>query len=168
MLHGRLRCSTAIKRDTERISHVLQWRRNLIKPQQTRPKKNCNPCVCESHIRFTRWNCRGILSPTHHCHQYPFTIRPGRSLQGHSSLRQHHCHKLSVRALWKGLTPFATHLTLKYALRMGSNAVIQSAFNDANTRKIRRWREEDWVIQLKGMVKYLSIEQSQDYNMDHM
>uniref|UniRef100_A0A7N0VGA2 Uncharacterized protein n=1 Tax=Kalanchoe fedtschenkoi TaxID=63787 RepID=A0A7N0VGA2_KALFE len=27
-----------------------------------------------------------------------------------------------VRALWKGLTPFATHLTLKYALRMGSNA----------------------------------------------
>jgi len=23
-----------------------------------------------------------------------------------------------VRALWKGLTPFATHLTLKYALRM--------------------------------------------------
>ncbi|KAL4570967.1 hypothetical protein LXL04_017716 [Taraxacum kok-saghyz] len=41
-----------------------------------------------------------------------------------------------VRALWKGLTPFATHLTLKYALRMGSNAVIQSAFKDANTGKI--------------------------------
>jgi hypothetical protein len=30
-----------------------------------------------------------------------------------------------VRALWKGLTPFATHLTLKYALRMGSNSVYQ-------------------------------------------
>ncbi|GLT60053.1 hypothetical protein SLA2020_328400 [Shorea laevis] len=29
-----------------------------------------------------------------------------------------------VRALWKGLTPFATHLTLKYVLRMGSNAVF--------------------------------------------
>lgn len=41
-----------------------------------------------------------------------------------------------VRALWKGLTPFATHLTLKYALRMGSNAVFQSALKDANTGKI--------------------------------
>lgn len=30
-----------------------------------------------------------------------------------------------VRSLWKGLTPFATHLTLKYALRMGSNSVYQ-------------------------------------------
>lgn len=30
-----------------------------------------------------------------------------------------------LRALWKGLTPFATHLTLKYALRMGTNAVFQ-------------------------------------------
>lgn len=27
-----------------------------------------------------------------------------------------------VRALWKGLTPFCGQLTLKYALRMGSNA----------------------------------------------
>ncbi|XP_020087579.1 mitochondrial succinate-fumarate transporter 1 [Ananas comosus] len=35
-----------------------------------------------------------------------------------------------ARALWKGLTPFATHLTLKYALRMGSNALLQSAFKD--------------------------------------
>ncbi|RZS22262.1 hypothetical protein BHM03_00055003 [Ensete ventricosum] len=38
-----------------------------------------------------------------------------------------------VRALWKGLTPFATHLTLKYALRMGSNALLQSAFKDPVT-----------------------------------
>lgn len=38
-----------------------------------------------------------------------------------------------VRALWKGLTPFATHLTLKYALRMGSNAVFQIAFKDSQT-----------------------------------
>lgn len=30
-----------------------------------------------------------------------------------------------TRALWKGLTPFATHLTFKYALRMGSNSVYQ-------------------------------------------
>ncbi|XP_071702877.1 mitochondrial succinate-fumarate transporter 1-like [Rutidosis leptorrhynchoides] len=41
-----------------------------------------------------------------------------------------------VRALWKGLTPFATHLTLKYALRMGSNAVLQSAFKDPKTGQI--------------------------------
>ncbi|WVY90535.1 hypothetical protein V8G54_036049 [Vigna mungo] len=41
-----------------------------------------------------------------------------------------------VRALWKGLTPFATHLTLKYALRMGSNAVFQSAFKDPETGKL--------------------------------
>ncbi|KAH7677910.1 Mitochondrial carrier protein [Dioscorea alata] len=38
-----------------------------------------------------------------------------------------------VRALWKGLTPFATHLTLKYALRLGSNALFQSAFKDSET-----------------------------------
>ncbi|KAF2938749.1 hypothetical protein DAI22_03g140500 [Oryza sativa Japonica Group] len=41
-----------------------------------------------------------------------------------------------VRALWKGLTPFATHLTLKYALRLGSNAVLQSAFKDPGTGKV--------------------------------
>ncbi|KAE9596136.1 putative mitochondrial carrier domain-containing protein [Lupinus albus] len=41
-----------------------------------------------------------------------------------------------VRALWKGMTPFATHLTLKYALRMGSNAVLQSAFKDPQTGKV--------------------------------
>lgn len=35
-----------------------------------------------------------------------------------------------VRALWKGLTPFATHLTLKYALRMGTNATYQSLLRD--------------------------------------
>lgn len=37
-----------------------------------------------------------------------------------------------VAALWKGLTPFATHLTLKYALRMGSNSVYQSQLRDEN------------------------------------
>ncbi|KAJ4970317.1 hypothetical protein NE237_003416 [Protea cynaroides] len=41
-----------------------------------------------------------------------------------------------VRALWKGLTPFATHLTLKYALRMGSNALLQAAFKDSHTGNI--------------------------------
>ena len=33
-----------------------------------------------------------------------------------------------ARSLWKGLSPFATHLTLKYALRMGSNSVYQGLF----------------------------------------
>jgi solute carrier family 25 citrate transporter 1 len=32
-----------------------------------------------------------------------------------------------VSALWKGLTPFATHLCLKYMLRMGTNAFFQEA-----------------------------------------
>ncbi len=35
-----------------------------------------------------------------------------------------------TRALWKGLTPFAMHLTLKYALRMGSNSVYQGLLRD--------------------------------------
>ena len=35
-----------------------------------------------------------------------------------------------MRSLWKGLTPFATHLTLKYALRMGTNATYQAALRD--------------------------------------
>lgn len=35
-----------------------------------------------------------------------------------------------VRALWKGLTPFATHLTLKYALRMSSNSAYQNLLRD--------------------------------------
>ncbi|EEF30833.1 tricarboxylate transport protein, putative [Ricinus communis] len=41
-----------------------------------------------------------------------------------------------VRALWKVLIPFATHLTLKYALRMGFNTLFQSAFKDSQTSKI--------------------------------
>jgi len=37
-----------------------------------------------------------------------------------------------ARSLWKGLTPFATHLTLKYYLRMGTNAVYQNVLRDEN------------------------------------
>ncbi|KAK9829199.1 hypothetical protein WJX72_004446 [[Myrmecia] bisecta] len=45
-----------------------------------------------------------------------------------------------VKALWKGLTPFATHLTLKYALRMGTNAVYQGLLRDqeGNLSQTRR------------------------------
>jgi solute carrier family 25 (mitochondrial citrate transporter), member 1 len=35
-----------------------------------------------------------------------------------------------VGALWKGVFPFATHLTLKYALRMGSNSFYQNLMRD--------------------------------------
>ncbi len=35
-----------------------------------------------------------------------------------------------MASLWKGLTPFATHLTLKYALRMGTNAFYQGLLRD--------------------------------------
>eukprot|EP00253_Pinus_taeda_P024219 PITA_24219 len=41
-----------------------------------------------------------------------------------------------VRKLWSGLTPFATHLTVKYSFRMGSYAVLQGAFSDPITGKL--------------------------------
>lgn len=37
-----------------------------------------------------------------------------------------------IRALWKGLTPFVGQLTLKYALRMGSNAFFLEMMRDQN------------------------------------
>lgn len=37
-----------------------------------------------------------------------------------------------VKALWKGVVPFATHLTFKYALRMGSNSFYQNLLRDKN------------------------------------
>mmetsp|Transcript_14902 Transcript_14902/g.47502 ORF Transcript_14902/g.47502 Transcript_14902/m.47502 type:complete len:311 (-) Transcript_14902:58-990(-) len=45
-----------------------------------------------------------------------------------------------VRSLWKGLTPFATHLTLKYALRMGTNATFQTLLRneDGHLTETRR------------------------------
>jgi solute carrier family 25 citrate transporter 1 len=39
----------------------------------------------------------------------------------------------SVPALWKGLTPFATHLFSKYALRFGTNATFQSLLTEKET-----------------------------------
>lgn len=35
-----------------------------------------------------------------------------------------------VKSLWKGLTPFVGQLTLKYALRMGSNAFFLELMRD--------------------------------------
>lgn len=36
-----------------------------------------------------------------------------------------------MRSLWKGLTPFAGNLTLKYFLRFGTNAFYQNMLRDA-------------------------------------
>lgn len=46
-----------------------------------------------------------------------------------------HCGQTIVKnegagALWKGVVPFATHLTFKYALRMGSNSFYQNLLRD--------------------------------------
>lgn len=41
-----------------------------------------------------------------------------------------------TKSLWKGLTPFATHLYLKYALRFGTNAGFQSLLMDKETGKL--------------------------------
>jgi solute carrier family 25 (mitochondrial citrate transporter), member 1 len=41
-----------------------------------------------------------------------------------------------MHVLQKGLTPFATHLTLKYALPLDSNIMLQSAFKDPMTEKV--------------------------------
>lgn len=35
-----------------------------------------------------------------------------------------------VAALWKGVIPFSTHLTFKYALRMSSNSFYQNLLRD--------------------------------------
>ncbi len=43
-----------------------------------------------------------------------------------------------VTALWKGLTPFLGQLTLKYALRMGSNAFFLELLRNKVGQQIRR------------------------------
>ena len=42
-----------------------------------------------------------------------------------------------TRSLWKGLTPYSTHLVLKHTLRMGTNAFLQSLFRDPLTGNLR-------------------------------
>eukprot|EP00898_Chlorokybus_atmophyticus_P004508 jgi/Chlat1/5058/Chrsp33S08955 len=48
--------------------------------------------------------------------------RAGRYHGGISGTLAQVTREEGLRSLWKGLTPFATHLTLKYGLRMGTNA----------------------------------------------
>jgi solute carrier family 25 citrate transporter 1 len=59
---------------------------------------------------------------------------PARPLAGIVHCGQTVISEEGTRALWKGLTPFAMHLTLKYALRMGSNSVYQGLLRDKEGR----------------------------------
>ena len=45
-----------------------------------------------------------------------------------------------VSALWKGVLPFSTHLTLKYALRMSTNATFQNLLRDKETGELTQSR----------------------------
>lgn len=54
-----------------------------------------------------------------------------------------------VRSLWKGLTPFATHLTLKYALRMGSNSVYQNIFRSKVCHSLEHDKDRGALFLLK-------------------
>lgn len=56
-----------------------------------------------------------------------------------------HCGETIIRtegvaALWKGVIPFSTHLTFKYALRMSSNSFYQNRLRDrdGNLDSVRR------------------------------
>lgn len=44
-----------------------------------------------------------------------------------------------TRALWKGVTPFATHLMLKYALRFTANSHYEDMLRDKDTGKLSQW-----------------------------
>ena len=55
-----------------------------------------------------------------------------------------------MRALWKGLTPFAVHLTLKYALRMGTNATYQSLLRD----KVKTYPSDVLLCTLNACVQH--------------
>lgn len=79
--------------------------------------------------------CWPVASSTHHCITcHECSDVPSYLLvlvdQGILNCGQTIIQEEGTRALWKGLTPFATHLTLKYALRMGSNSVYQNLLRD--------------------------------------
>ncbi|KAI5063324.1 hypothetical protein GOP47_0021871 [Adiantum capillus-veneris] len=57
------------------------------------------------------------------CRQYRGIMSCGKSIVQHEG----------VRALWKGLIPYSTHLVLKHTMRMGSNAVLQGMLRDPKT-----------------------------------
>lgn len=99
------------------------------------PEEPCAGKGRSSPMSRRRWFLRqrhgGVLPPADRSLQDAAAARSHESLPGHHALRHHRVtHAGGVHALWKGLTHFATHLTLKYALWLSSNIVMQSAFKD--------------------------------------
>ena len=69
-----------------------------------------------------------------------------------------------VGALYKGLTPFVTHLTLKYALRFGSYAFFQSSIGGSTSSTAPRTKSDSlkpflvrgrsWVCDVVGWARH--------------
>ncbi|KAE7995718.1 hypothetical protein FH972_000488 [Carpinus fangiana] len=104
-------------------------------PQQQSPKKTIPP-----YMKAVSGSLGGVMEA---CCLQPIDVIKTRLQLDRSGTYKGiiHCGSTisrseGVRALWKGLTPFATHLTLKYTLRMWSNAMLQSAFKDSSTGKL--------------------------------
>jgi solute carrier family 25 citrate transporter 1 len=104
-------------------------------PQQQSPKKTIPP-----YMKAVSGSLGGVVEA---CCLQPIDVIKTRLQLDRSGTYKGiiHCGSTisrseGVRALWKGLTPFATHLTLKYTLRMWSNAMLQSAFKDSATGKL--------------------------------
>lgn len=107
----------------------------LPPPQQQNPKKTIPP-----YMKAISGSLGGVMEA---CCLQPIDVIKTRLQLDRSGTYKGiiHCgttisHSEGVRALWKGLTPFATHLTLKYTLRMWSNAMLQSALKDSATGKL--------------------------------
>ncbi|KAH7281092.1 hypothetical protein KP509_36G029500 [Ceratopteris richardii] len=57
------------------------------------------------------------------CRRYGGVVSCGKTIVQHEG----------IRALWKGLTPYSTHLVLKHTMRMGTNAILLGALRDTQT-----------------------------------
>ncbi|KAH7510482.1 hypothetical protein FEM48_ZijujUnG0125500 [Ziziphus jujuba var. spinosa] len=87
------------------------------------------------HVWFDWRDHGGLLSSTHRCHKTDCSSTGPVPTKG-SFTAEPRLLVRKVSDLSGRLDPFRAHLTLKYALRMGSNAVLQSAFKDSKTGKI--------------------------------
>jgi hypothetical protein len=103
---------------------------------QSLPSLPKEPCAGKGRSmsrrqRFPRQHHGGVLPLADRSLQDATAARSHESLPGHRALRHHRVtHAGGVHVLWKGLTHFATHLKLKYALWLSSNIVLQYAFKD--------------------------------------
>jgi hypothetical protein len=107
------------------------WGKHIKQQQQKQQERNRKGVGERERKRLTRARTPPpVFVRIHSTHKHPHT---NKTHQRHH--HQQNTHKKGIyncgqqivreeggRALWKGLTPFATHLTLKYALRMGSNS----------------------------------------------